>query len=93
MTIPGSFGINGFAQVESFFDQGRAEVKEFHDFPGNFAVTHFHPVSSEAVHKHANRPGHADGIGKLDQNFIGNTGCDEVLCYMAGCISCRPVDF
>ncbi len=65
---------------------GRKIEKPFNFF-GDFSVINFNLRSSVSININTNRFSNANGIGNLNQYFIGNSGSYHILGYMPHGIS------
>ncbi len=79
------------AQIEFLNDPARSQFKVIlHELrQRSFAD----PSGTRGIDEHGNRPGYADGIRKLDQTTIGQSGSDDVLRNVPRHVGRRTIDF
>ena len=90
MTEGGGSDVARLAEVEHLFDACRREVEVLCDNSFDLAVVNL--ACAKRVHEHGDRLGVADSVGELHFATVGEAGSHDVLCHIAGCISCAAVN-
>ena len=86
MTVSCRLFVNRALQVEHFDDAGRPEVEVFADQFDDLFVFDF--ARAEGFYVDRNGMGYANGVSQLDFAFISQACGYNVLCHIAGCVSC-----
>ena len=77
--------VDGPAQVELFDDRSGAGVEVVRHQVAEQLIAQ--PRGAEAFDVHADRVGHADGVGELHQAAAGQAGSHDVLGDVAGVVA------
>ena len=85
--------VNRILELEFLDNARRPEVEDFRDLLRDGRIVKPLPGRSVGVDENADRTSHADGVGKLDQAFVRDSGCDKVLRYVAGGVGGASVHF
>ncbi|SIA44825.1 Uncharacterised protein [Mycobacteroides abscessus subsp. abscessus] len=86
MSVSCSLLVDRAAQVQHIDDACRAKIKVIADKVDKRIFAH--SSCSECINRNGNRLRYPDGVGKLHFNLISKAGSDDILRYIAGCISC-----
>ena len=87
------FAINRITELQPFFDSARTHIEYFIYLLGDFPIAHGYMAFPVCIDININRACYADCIRYLYQYFIRNTGSNQILSYMTGCVCGTAVYF
>ena len=90
MSVCRSLFVDRAAEIKHFDDSSRAKVKVLTDNLYQFRIRYF--TCAKCFYMNRSRMCNTNCIGKLDLALVSKTCCNNVLCNITCCISCRTVN-
>jgi len=91
VAVFGGLGVDRASEVQQLNDAAWGQIEVCADTAADLVFGN--GIGAECVHQDRDRLGDADGVGKLDFDFGGQTGGDDVFGDEAGGVGGRTVDF
>ena len=91
MPVAGRLTVDRCTELQTLLDGVGTEVEELAYTLCYFGIAEGEVTGAVRIDEDTDGLGYSDGIGQLYEDFVCYTSCDEVLSYVACCISCRAV--
>src|SRR4051812_42910760 len=93
VTVSGCFAVNRITQFQALLNKVRTHVEDLRYAFCNFTISQFHFGSAICIDVKTHWLGNTNSIRNLHQHLIAQTGSNQVLSNVAGCIRSRTVNF